>query len=96
MAVKCTRYARSITKDTPSQADHGTEWAYEFSPETFSDTSPEFVVRICEAVKAAWEPSVSNPLIFNLPATVEMSTPNVYASVSISTNHHAGIQTDPI
>lgn len=77
LAVTCTRYARSITKDDPSQA--GTEWAYEFSPETFSDSSPEFVVRICEAVKAAWEPSSSNPIIFNLPATVEMSTPNVYA-----------------
>ena len=77
LAVKCTRLARSLTKDDLSQA--GTEWAYEFSPETFSDTSPEFVVRICEAVKEAWEPSTSNPIIFNLPATVEISTPNVYA-----------------
>lgn len=77
LAVKCTKYARSITKDDPSQA--GTEWAYEFSPETFSDTSPEYAVRICEAVKAAWEPTTSNPIIFNLPATVEVSTPNVYA-----------------
>lgn len=77
LAVKCTRYARSITKDDPSH--HATQWQYEFSPETFSDTSPEFVVRICEAVKAAWEPSEDNPIIFNLPATVEMSTPNVYA-----------------
>ena len=77
LAVKCTRYARSVTKDDPSQA--GTEWAYEFSPETFSDSSPEFVIRICEAVKEAWEPSVEKPIIFNLPATVEMSTPNVYA-----------------
>lgn len=77
LAVKCTKYARSITKDDPSQA--GTEWAFEFSPETFSDSSPEFVIRICEAVKEAWGPSVENPIIFNLPATVEMSTPNVYA-----------------
>jgi 2-isopropylmalate synthase len=77
LAVECTKYARSITKDDPEQA--GTEWAYEFSPETFSDSSPEFVLEVCEAVKAAWEPSVENPLIFNLPATVEMSTPNVYA-----------------
>ncbi|KAI8623384.1 2-isopropylmalate synthase [Xylariaceae sp. FL1651] len=76
-AVACTKYARSITKDDPEQA--GTEWAFEFSPETFSDTSPEFVIRVCEAVKAAWEPSVENPIIFNLPATIEMSTPNVYA-----------------
>jgi 2-isopropylmalate synthase len=77
LAVECTKYARSITKDDAEQA--GTEWAFEFSPETFSDSSPEFVIDVCEAVKAAWEPSVEKPLIFNLPATVEMSTPNVYA-----------------
>jgi 2-isopropylmalate synthase len=77
LAVECTQLARKLTKDDPSFKD--TEWAYEFSPETFSDTSPEFAVEICEAVKAAWEPSVENPIIFNLPATVEMSTPNVYA-----------------
>lgn len=39
----------------------------------------DFVIQICEAVKAAWEPTEENPIIFNLPATVEMSTPNVYA-----------------
>lgn len=77
LAVNCTEYARSITKDDPTQAR--TEWAFEFSPEAFSDTSPEFAIRICEAVKAAWGPTTSNPIIFNLPATVEMSTPNVYA-----------------
>lgn len=77
LAVECTKYARSITKDDPSTA--GTEWAFEFSPETFSDSDPDFVVEVCEAVKAAWEPSVDNPIIFNLPATVEISTPNVYA-----------------
>ncbi|KAI1926039.1 2-isopropylmalate synthase (Alpha-isopropylmalate synthase) (Alpha-IPM synthetase) [Ophidiomyces ophidiicola] len=77
LAVKCTKYARSITKDDPSMA--GTDWRFEFSPETFSDTDPAFVIKICEAVKAAWEPTVEEPIIFNLPATVEMSTPNVYA-----------------
>lgn len=77
LASKCAALVRSLTKDDPSQA--GTEWAFEFSPETFSDSSPEFVVRICEAVKAAWGPTVEHPIIFNLPATVEMSTPNVYA-----------------
>ncbi|RYP77819.1 hypothetical protein DL771_000916 [Monosporascus sp. 5C6A] len=76
-AVACAKYARSITKDDLEQA--GTEWAFEFSPETFSDTSPEFAVRICEAAKAAWEPTKENPIIFNLPATVEMSKPDVYA-----------------
>ncbi|KFH41009.1 2-isopropylmalate synthase-like protein [Hapsidospora chrysogenum ATCC 11550] len=77
LAVRCTKLVRSLTKDDPAQ--QGTEWAFEFSPETFSDTEPEFAVRICQAVKEAWEPSVENPIIFNLPATVEMSTPNVYA-----------------
>ncbi|KAK2747807.1 hypothetical protein FQN57_001837 [Myotisia sp. PD_48] len=77
MAVRCAKYARSITKDDPSTA--GTEWQFEFSPETFSDTDPDFVIEVCEAVKAAWEPSVENPIIFNLPATVEIATPNIYA-----------------
>ena len=77
LAVKCTKFARSITKDDPSQA--GTKWQYEFSPETFSDTSPEFAVRICEAVREAWGPTEEDPMIFNLPATVEMATPNVFA-----------------
>ncbi|KAM0255824.1 hypothetical protein ACHAQJ_005411 [Trichoderma viride] len=77
LAVRCTKLVRSLTKDDPSTA--GTEWAFEFSPETFSDSEPAFVLQVCEAVKAAWEPSVENPIIFNLPATVEMATPNVYA-----------------
>ena len=77
LAVECTRYARSLTKDDP---DSGVEaWNLEFSPETFSDSDAEFVLEICEAVKQAWEPEVERPMIFNLPATVEMSTPNVYA-----------------
>lgn len=66
LAVECTKYARSITKDDPETA--GTEWAFEFSPETFNDTDEKFVIEVCEAVKEAWEPSVENPIIFNLPA----------------------------
>lgn len=75
LAVKCTKLVRSLTKDV----DSNTDWDFEFSPETFSDTDLEFSVEICEAVKAAWEPSEAKPIIFNLPATVEMATPNVYA-----------------
>ncbi|TQS31646.1 hypothetical protein Golomagni_08065, partial [Golovinomyces magnicellulatus] len=77
LAVRCAKLVRSLTKDDPSQS--ATEWAFEFSPECFSDTEPNFAIKVCEAVKAAWEPSVENPIIFNLPATVEMATPNVYA-----------------
>ncbi|KAI5798948.1 hypothetical protein EDC01DRAFT_649830 [Geopyxis carbonaria] len=77
LAVASTKLVRSLTKDNPDAQD--TEWAYEFSPETFSDTSLDYAIKVCEAVKAAWEPSVENPIIFNLPATVELATPNVYA-----------------
>ncbi|KAH3677625.1 hypothetical protein WICMUC_001728 [Wickerhamomyces mucosus] len=76
-AVWATKLVRSLTKDDPTQ--NATEWTYQFSPETFSDTPVEFAVEICEAVKAAWEPSVETPIIFNLPATVEVATPNIYA-----------------
>ncbi|ODQ67547.1 alpha-isopropylmalate synthase [Nadsonia fulvescens var. elongata DSM 6958] len=76
-AVECTKLVRSLTKDDPNQ--QGTYWAYEFSPETFSDTDLDYAVRVCEAVKEAWGPSEENPIIFNLPATVEMAMPNVYA-----------------
>jgi 2-isopropylmalate synthase len=68
LAVECTKLARSLTKDDPSFA--GTEWAYEFSPETFSDSNMDFVLEVCEAVKAAWEPSTERPIIFNLPAVM--------------------------
>ncbi|AGO11759.1 AaceriADL015Cp [[Ashbya] aceris (nom. inval.)] len=76
-AAACTALVRKLTKDDPSQ--QGTNWMFEFSPETFSDTEPEFVIKICEAVKEAWGPSKDVPIIFNLPATVEMATPNIFA-----------------
>lgn len=76
-AIETTKLVRSLTKDDPTRQE--TEWTLEFSPECFSDTPTEFAVEICEAVKAAWEPTAENPIIFNLPATVEVASPNVYA-----------------
>lgn len=76
-AVETAKLVRSLTKDDPTSQD--TKWVYQFSPECFSDTPSEFALEICEAVKAAWEPTVDNPIIFNLPATIEIATPNVYA-----------------
>jgi len=52
---------------------------YEYSPESFTGTEPDFALEICEAIMAVWEPTPENPVIINLPATVEMSTPNIYA-----------------
>ena len=59
----------------------GTNVRYEYSPESFSLTEPEFAVEICEAVMDVIRPTVDRPLILNLPGTVECYTPNVYADV---------------
>ncbi|TDN58496.1 2-isopropylmalate synthase [Scandinavium goeteborgense] len=72
-----TRSTRLIRQQCEAQPD--TLWQYEYSPETFCFTEPEFALEICEAVAAVWEPCASRPMIINLPATVEVNTPNVYA-----------------
>jgi 2-isopropylmalate synthase len=56
-----------------------TEWIFEYSPESFSGTEPEFAVEVCNAVIDVWEPARGQGVIINLPATVEMTTPNVFA-----------------
>jgi 2-isopropylmalate synthase len=56
-----------------------TEVQLEYSPESFSDTEVEYALEVCEAVMDAWEPTAKNPIILNLPATVELFTPNVHA-----------------
>jgi len=56
-----------------------TEWVFEYSPESFTGTELDFAVEVCDAVNAVWQPTPERPVIINLPATVEMSTPNVYA-----------------
>lgn len=79
LAVRCTRLIRDLTKDSTDPELRQTEWTLEFTPENFQDTSPEFAVEICEAVKAAWEPTEENNIIFNVAATVEVAMPNVFA-----------------
>ena len=56
-----------------------TVFRYEYSPESFTGTELEYAVEICEAVIGVWQPTPENKVILNLPATVEMSTPNIYA-----------------
>ena len=53
----------------------------EYSPESFSDTEVDFAVEVCEAVMDVWEPTPENPIILNLPETVQWTTPNVYADM---------------
>jgi 2-isopropylmalate synthase len=57
----------------------GSQIRMEYSPESFSATEVEFSLEVCEAVVAEWQPSTENPIILNLPDTVEVAMPNVYA-----------------
>ncbi|WP_374532203.1 2-isopropylmalate synthase [Phenylobacterium sp.] len=57
----------------------GTDWRYEYSPETFSTAELEFSLEVCEAVLDVLEPTPEKPVILNLPATIEAAGPNVYA-----------------
>ena len=56
-----------------------TEWTFEYSPESFSNTEWDYAVEVCDAVMEEWQASAARPCIINLPATVESSTPNLFA-----------------
>ncbi|MFL5308566.1 MAG: 2-isopropylmalate synthase [Polyangia bacterium] len=60
-------------------ADSATEWGFEYSPETFSATELDFSKEICDAVTETWGATPARKAIVNLPATIERSTPNIYA-----------------
>ncbi len=57
----------------------GTDWHFEYSPETFSTAELDFSIEVCEAVMEVLQPTPDHPIILNLPATVEAATPNIYA-----------------
>ncbi|KAI0362600.1 2-isopropylmalate synthase [Trametes cingulata] len=81
LAVKHTEIVRKLTEECT--AKYGTQFRYEYSPETFSQTEPEFALEVCEAVKKAWGKAGlgDERIIFNLPATVEVGPPNHYADL---------------
>ena len=56
-----------------------TDWTFQYSPESFSQTEPEYAVEVCEAVCRVWQPETGQKVILNLPATVEATTPNIFA-----------------
>ncbi|MDB5756142.1 MAG: leuA, partial [Massilia sp.] len=74
IAVNGTALVKELVKAHPQ-----TEWGFEYSPESFSTTELDFSRDICNAVSAVWQPTPQHKMIFNLPSTVECSTPNVYA-----------------
>lgn len=69
--------AKVLRDEAAKQPD--TKWIFEYSPETFSTAELDFSVEVCAAVMDILRPTPENPIIFNLPATVECATPNVYA-----------------
>lgn len=74
IAVTGTRLVKEAIKAYPE-----TKWRYQYSPEVFSTTEPEFALEVCNAVTAEWQPTPEDPIVFNLPATIEATTPNLYA-----------------
>ncbi len=74
MAVSSVKLVKRLAAQQPE-----TEWVLEYSPETFTATELDFALEISNAVTAAWGATPSNKVILNLPTTVEMATPNIYA-----------------
>ncbi|MBC2769216.1 2-isopropylmalate synthase [Pusillimonas minor] len=74
LAVKGTQLVKAYTGKHPE-----TSWRYEYSPEVFSTTEPEFALDVCDAVVEAWGPTPESKIILNCPATIEATTPNLYA-----------------
>ncbi|WP_420450946.1 2-isopropylmalate synthase [Ilumatobacter sp.] len=82
VAVDGARLCREAEAGLPGRADGSTtEIRYEYSPESFTLTEPEYAIEVCEAVMDVIEPTEGDPIILNLPATVECYSPNVYGDV---------------
>jgi len=73
IAIEGTELVKSFVKDFPG------EIILEYSPESFTGTELDYALEVCTAVQETWGATKENPIIINLPATVEMTTPNVYA-----------------
>jgi 2-isopropylmalate synthase len=74
MAVASVRLIKQLASEQPQ-----TEWVLQYSPETFTATELDFALEVCDAVTAAWGATPDNKVILNLPTTVEIATPNIYA-----------------
>ena len=67
----CKKFAEQLLE--------GTQVRWQYSPESFTGTELDYALEVCNAVMDVWEPTPAQPVVLNLPATVEMSTPNIYA-----------------
>jgi 2-isopropylmalate synthase len=76
--LKLAADAAALIKELAAAAPE-TDWSFEYSPEAFSGTELPFVLEVCEAVMDVFQPTPQRRVILNLPATVEVATPNIYA-----------------
>ncbi|MFL2840692.1 MAG: 2-isopropylmalate synthase [Pseudohongiellaceae bacterium] len=74
IAVNGAKDVRRCAEQRPN-----TDWYFQYSPESFTGTELDFAVEVCDAVTDIWQPTKERKVILNLPSTVELSTPNVYA-----------------
>ena len=74
IAVQAARLVRELAASQPD-----TDWRFQYSPETFTATELDFALEVCDQITEIWQASPARPVILNLPATVEVATPNVYA-----------------
>ena len=74
IAVKGAKLVKQYAEAQPD-----TDWYFQYSPESFTGTEIDYAIEVCDAVIEVWQPTSERPIILNLPATVEMTTPNVYA-----------------
>ena len=74
IAVQGAEWVKHFSAQQPE-----TEWQFQYSPESFTNTELDYAIEVCDAVIDVWKPVTENKIIINLPATVEVATPNVYA-----------------
>jgi len=81
-----TNGAKLVKQYADMQTD--TKWQFQYSPESFSQTEMDYAIEVCDAVINIWQPSIDSKVILNIPATVEASTPNIYADQVEYFNDH--------
>lgn len=74
IAIQGAKWVRDYAEAYPA-----TDWEFQYSPESFTGTEMDYAVEVCDAVIAEWKPENGQKVVINLPATVEMSSPNVFA-----------------
>ena len=79
IAVRGTEMVMKYAEERLGQIVGSEDFGYQYSPEIFTQSDTDFALSVCEAVSDVWQPEAGREIILNLPATVEMSTPNTYA-----------------